>query len=243
MGPERLDGKEAGERRRGLVVEITGTQFFGAYEWFVHNSGEDVVAEICREKPWTPTSFGQFDLPVLQPMYLNEALDIKDIIVGQLEHAKRSPGETLIYNGVVGGLALMGVLESCLWIGKEDADDLRASLLEKAGDEDLVVVNLVSPEAAMEVDPYLTTCEEAISKGIERYGGVFPRGVVGYEEIKEKKAKFHSRFNQEIELAIEQYGDRFKQIQVFRHEGQKMDRELVMRSCLAALIDFFESSG
>ncbi len=199
MGPEFKEK----ERVPSATIEICGTPFAARYKFLVHNAIEDMVSERIGEKIRGAEGFSEFTWPVT----VNKKSDFIPEFHGQLVSVQKKLGVDrlgsrlmIMQDGAFTAMVMTEVMKRAMVISKKDAENHLRGLVPYAQMEDLIVLTLVRPRAAMTRELY-------------------PQELENYTELMKRKFIFFSVYNEAAETILTKFSSELPKVELIKPVG------------------------
>lgn len=189
------------------TIEFCGTPFAARHKFLVHNAIEDMVAERIGEKIGAYSGISSFSWPTTIDENTRDEYFEQMAWVQKIVSTTHPPsGIFLIRDGAFASMTLTEVSKRAGLLSSEEARSLTVGLLPYAKMEDLIILTLVRPRAALVRELY-------------------PKELEGHDELMRKKFIFFSVFNKVAEEVLAEHRDDLPRVEVIKPTGDDFQRE------------------
>jgi hypothetical protein len=193
------------ETRSTTTIEFCGTPFGARFKFFVHNAIEDMVSERMGKKIRGQEGISHFYWPLnVSEMTEERYLEQVDGVRKLLRRRHRSHNVSLVQDGVFAAMTLTEIFRRARIFSEEEAENHIRGLFPYAKMEDLILLTLVQPRAALTRELF------------------FPD-----ENSIKRKFIFFTVYNEAAERVLNQYRDQLPPVEVIKPKGDRFPRDEV----------------
>ena len=218
MHPEYKRGVD----RPATTIEFCGTPYKARYKFLIHNAIEDMVAERVDEEITGYEGISHFYWPTridetTEAGYFEQMDKVRKLLGGRRNFGKFF----LIQDGAFAALILTEVMKRTGVFSESDADQHQTGLLPYVKMEDLIILTLVRPRAALTRELY-------------------PRDLAGYDNLLRKMFIFYTVYNEAAEKVLCQLGNQLPPVKVIRPQGDDFLRDEIFFENANAALQFLK---